>query len=348
MAPTVPPTVPPSIGEFELIARYFTRTSGQPALVRAGVGDDCALLDIGDATWAITSDMLLAGRHFFADDDAEAIGHKALAVNLSDLAATGATPRCFLLALALPAADEPWLTAFARGLFGVADAFGCELIGGDTTRAPATAAAGRESIGGPLTICITALGDVPRALARRRSGAQAGDDLWLSGEVGDAALALARRLGTVAVDRGTAADAEKSINLRLQRPTPRVALGLTLRGVASAAIDVSDGLLADLAHLLQRSGVAARVRWEDVPRSPVLRRQDLSIQQRCALAGGDDYELLFAAPPGRHADVISAARTAAVAVTLIGTITQGEGLTVLDADGRPVETSLRGFDHFAL
>jgi thiamine-monophosphate kinase len=334
----------PPMGEFELIARYFTRPCGQRALVRAGIGDDCALLDIGDATWAITSDMLLAGRHFFSDDDAEAIGHKALAVNLSDLAAAGATPRCFLLALALPAADEPWLAAFARGLFGVADAFGCDLIGGDTTRAPTTLAAGGESSAGPLTICITALGDVPRALARRRSGAQVGDDLWLSGEVGDAALALARRVGTV--DGLAAADAE-SINLRLQRPTPRVALGLALRGVAGAAIDISDGLGADLAHLLRRSGVAARVRWEDIPRSPVLRRQTLPIQQRCALAGGDDYELLFAAPRGRQADVTSAARTAGVAVTRIGAITQGEGLTVLDADGRPVETSLRGFDHFA-
>ncbi len=338
------PTVPPPLGEFELIAHFFTRASAQRALVRAGIGDDCALLDFGDATWAITSDMLLAGRHFFADDDAEAIGHKALAVNLSDLAAAGAAPRCFLLALALPAADEAWLTAFARGLFGLADAFGCELIGGDTTRAPTTLAASAEPVAGPLTICITALGDVPRALARRRSGAQVGDDLWLSGAVGDAALALAHRLGKV---NGVAAADVQSINLRLQRPVPRVALGLALRGLAGAAIDISDGLLADLAHLLQRSGVAAQVRWEDVPRSPVLQRQPVPIQQRCALAGGDDYELLFTVPCGRREDVLGASRTTGVAVNRIGTITQGKGLAVLDGDGRPVETSLRGFDHFA-
>ncbi len=327
------------MNEFELIARYFMR----PTRERAGVGDDCALIDAGDATLAITTDMLLAGRHFFADVDAEALGHKALAVNLSDLAAAGAAPRCFFLALALPRADEAWLAAFARGLFALAEAHGCALLGGDTTRAPELGVDGR-SVDGPLTIAITAIGDVPRAAVRTRAGARAGDDLWLSGTVGDAALALAHRLGQAT---GLEPADLAACVARLERPTPRVELGIRLRGLATAAIDVSDGLLGDLGHILARSGLGARVDWPAVPRSAAVRRQPQALQRRCALAGGDDYELLFTAPASKRADVLSAAAAAGVAVTLIGTMTAHAGLEVVDADGTLVDTTYRGYDHFA-
>jgi thiamine-monophosphate kinase len=319
--------------EFELIARYFTR----PSRERQGVGDDCALIDIGDQTLAITCDMLVERRHFLSDADPTALGHKALAVNLSDLAAAAATPRCFLLALALPRADEAWLAAFADGLFGLAEAFDCELIGGDTTRAPRW-----RQADGPLTICITALGEVPPGQALSRAGARPGDDLWVSGTLGDAALALALADGTASAD---SADRQVCAT-RLDRPTPRVRLGERLRGLATAAIDVSDGLLGDLAHITERSRVGARLRWDDVPRSDALRRQAAALQQRCALAGGDDYELLLSAPPSRRAQVIAAGRDAGVRVTRIGEIRAEPGIAVLDADGANMETPFSAFDHF--
>ncbi len=319
--------------EFELIARFFTR----PSRERQGVGDDCALIDAGDRTFAITCDMLVEQRHFFSDADPEALGHKALAVNLSDLAAAGATPRCFLLALALPRADEGWLAAFARGLFGLAEAFDCELIGGDTTRAPQW-----HEAPGPLTICITALGETPPGQALSRAGARPGDDLWVSGTLGDAALALALADGSATAG---AAD-RQACSARFDRPTPRVRLGERLRGLASAAIDVSDGLLGDLAHIAERSRVGARLRWDDLPRSEALRRQPAALQQRCALAGGDDYELLLTAPPDRRAQVIAAGRDAGVPVTRIGEILAAPGIAVLDADGANMETPFSAFDHF--
>jgi thiamine-monophosphate kinase len=327
------------MNEFELIARYFTR----PTRERAGVGDDCALIDAGEVTLAITTDMLLAGRHFFPDADAEALGHKALAVNLSDLAAAGAAPRCFFLSLALPRADEAWLEAFARGLFALADAHGCALLGGDTTRAPRLRVDDR-AVDGPLTISITAIGEVPRAAVRTRAGARAGDDLWVSGTVGDAALALAHRSGEAT---GLDVADQTACRARLEWPAPRVALGIGLRGLATAAIDVSDGLLGDLGHILERSRLGARVDWPAVPRSDALRRQPEALQRRCALAGGDDYELLFTAPASKRADVLAAAAAAGVTVTLIGTMTPHPGLEVLDADGTVVETTYRGYDHFA-
>lgn len=322
-----------------MIARYFTR----PTRERAGVGDDCALIDAGDVTLAITTDMLLAGRHFFADADAEALGHKSLAVNLSDLAAAGATPRCFFLALALPRADEAWLAAYTRGLFALADAHGCELLGGDTTRTPELRVDDRV-VDGPLTISIAAIGEVPRAAVRTRAGARAGDDLWVSGSVGDAALALAHRAGEAAeMDPADLA----ACRARLDRPVPRVELGVRLRGLATAAIDISDGLLGDLAHILERSRLGARVEWAAVPRSAALRRQPETLQRRCALAGGDDYELLFTAPPSARAQVLAAAAAAGVAATRIGTMTADRGLEVLDADGGLMDTTYRGYDHFA-
>jgi thiamine-monophosphate kinase len=327
------------MNEFELIARYFTR----PTRERAGVGDDCALIDAGEVTLAITTDMLLAGRHFFPDADAEALGHKALAVNLSDLAAAGAAPRCFFLSLALPRADEAWLEAFARGLFALADAHGCALLGGDMTRAPQLRVDDR-AVDGPLTISITAIGEVPRAAVRTRAGAAAGDDLWVSGTVGDAALALAHRSGEAT---GLDVADQTACRARLERPAPRIALGIGLRGLATAAIDVSDGLLGDLGHILERSQLGARVDWPAVPRSDALRRQPQALQRRCALAGGDDYELLFTAPASKRADVLAAADAAGVRVTLIGTMTGRPGLEVLDADGAVLETTYRGYDHFA-
>jgi thiamine-monophosphate kinase len=318
--------------EFELIARFFTR----PSRERQGVGDDCALIDVGGRTLAMTCDMLIERRHFFADVDPESLGHKALAVNLSDLAAAGATPRCFLLALALPRADERWLEAFAAGMFGLAEQFGCELIGGDTTRSPEW-----NQTSGPLTICITALGDVVPGQALSRAGARPGDDLWVSGMLGDAALALVLAAGAAAeaVDRD-------ACMARLERPTPRVRLGERLRGLATAAIDVSDGLLGDLTHIGERSQVGARLRWADVPLSPALRRQSAALQQRCALAGGDDYELLFSAPPEKRPQVLAAGQLAGINVTRIGEIVAGRSIVVLDAGGGNMETPFSGFDHF--
>lgn len=226
------------MGEFDLIARYFTRPARKAVL---GVGDDCALLAPAPGMQlAVSSDMLVEGRHFFPGVDPEALGHKALAVNLSDLAACGARPLAFTLALALPRVDEPWLAAFARGLLRLADEHGCELVGGDTTQ-------------GPLNICITIFGEVPPGQALLRSGAQPGDDLYVSGTLGDARLALEALLGHVQFPAETLARA------RLERPTPRVALGQALRGVASSALDVSDGLLGDLGHILRASGVGACV-----------------------------------------------------------------------------------------
>jgi thiamine-monophosphate kinase len=324
------------VTEFELIDRYFNRPPASGGWVTRGVGDDCALLQIGDRGLAVTTDLLVEGRHFFPDADPEALGHKALAVNLSDLAAAGAAPRCFFLALALPRADEAWLAAFSRGLLALADRHDCVLAGGDTTRAPPA---------GPLTICITAIGQTLPGAALNRAGAQAGDELWLSGNVGDAALALAVRNGQAAALPPAAA---VRVRERLDRPQPRIALGRALRGVASSCIDVSDGLLGDLGHILERSRVGAEVAWEQLPRSAILHAQPLPLQQRCALAGGDDYELLFTAPAAKRLAVAAAGTAAAVEVTCIGRISAESGCRVLDAQGRPLDTSaFKSFDHFA-
>lgn len=325
--------MPPPVTEFELIARYFTRAvppdRGDIAL---GIGDDCAVLaPTADEQWAVSTDMLVEGVHFLPAVDAAALGHKALAVNLSDLAACGAQPRCFFLSLALPRADERWLSAFASGLFALAESHGCLLTGGDTTRSPTG-----------IAICITAMGALGRGSALTRSGARPGDELWVSGTLGDAALGLAVRRNTVTL----AADEAEFVIGRLERPEPRVALGRALVGIASAAIDLSDGLVGDLGHVLGRSGVGAEVRWHDVPRSAALAAQPELDQQRWALAGGDDYELLFSAPPGRRARVESAAAAAGVRVSCIGNVTSTGRLVVVDATGRPMDTRVHAFDHF--
>ncbi len=331
------------MGEFELIARYFKRTPGRAAL---GVGDDCALLQPSPGCQlAISSDMLVEGRHFLSTVDPLRLGHKALAVNLSDLAACGAKPLAFTLALALPRADAPWLEAFSRGLFALADEHGCELIGGDTTR-------------GPLNICITVFGEVPaggaRSQALLRSGAHAGDDLYVSGTLGDARMALEVFRGTVTLP----APVFDMARLRMEQPTPRVALGLALRGVASAAIDISDGLLGDLGHILRNSGVGATLNVDtatDLIASRALctgsaAQLDVDIEanrwREWALAGGDDYELLFTAAPTQREAVAAASHSSHTVVTRIGQIESQVGLRLVDARGQPVPNDYLGFDHF--
>ncbi|MFN4029599.1 MAG: thiamine-phosphate kinase [Acidovorax temperans] len=324
------------MGEFDLIARYFTRPVRHAAL---GVGDDCALLAPRPGMQlAISSDMLVEGRHFFADVEPEALGHKALAVNLSDLAACGARPLAFTLALALPRVDEAWLAGFSKGLLALADAHGCELVGGDTTQ-------------GPLNICITVFGEVPAGQALLRSGARAGDDIYVSGTVGDARLALEALLGHIHLPDDLLAQAR----LRLERPTPRVALGLALRGIASSAMDVSDGLLGDFGHILKASGVGACIRTDETIKliaagaypSSATGQFDQKLLQQCTLAGGDDYELLFTAPPQHRAAVAEAAAQSQTPVTRIGQVEAAPGLRLLDAQGMPVENRFASFDHFA-
>lgn len=325
------------MNEFDLIARYFTRPVPAGGTVLAGIGDDCARLAAGPAEFTVSTDMLLEGRHFVAGADPEALGHKALAVNLSDLAAAGSTPRCFFLALALPTADEGWLAAFAHGLFALADRHGCVLAGGDTTRTPQV-----RNAPGPLTICITAIGEVPRGAALNRAGARADDDIYVSSAVGDAALALRAAAGEATLDFVDAA----AVQARLDRPEPRVALGLALRGLATSCIDVSDGLLGDLGHLCERSSVGAQLDWPALPLSAALRRQPLEIQQQCALAGGDDYELLFTARPDARREVSAAAARAGTPVARIGRIVPGSTACVLDAQGKPLAGRFASFDHF--
>jgi thiamine-monophosphate kinase len=297
--------------------------------VRLGVGDDCALLAAAAGEeWAVSTDMLVEGVHFLADVDPESLGHKSLAVNLSDLAACGATPRCYFLAIALPRIDEAWLADFVRGQNLLADSHHCALAGGDTTRSPSG-----------VTIAITVMGTVPQGHALLRSGARAGDDVWVSGTLGDAALGLACRRGEVRLD---GPDADRMIG-RLERPLPRVALGERLRGIATSAIDVSDGLVGDLGHILRRSAVGALIEWPKVPIADALRGLPEDAQRRLALTGGDDYELLFTAPPGHRQNVLAAG--AEIGVTRIGTIRPTGGFVIVDGQGRPVDTGA-AFDHF--
>jgi thiamine-monophosphate kinase len=319
------------MGEFELIARHFKRAARPGSRrVALGVGDDCALFAPDEGMQlAVTTDMLVEGRHFLSTVPPARLGHKALAVNLSDLAACGAEPLAFTLALALPRADESFLAPFAAGLFALADAQGIELVGGDTTA-------------GPLNICITAFGQVPRGQALLRSGARAGDDVWVSGRLGDARLALEVFRGEVTLD---AAEFEP-VREAMECPQPRVTLGRALRGVATSAIDLSDGLVGDLGHVLAASHVGAVIDADALPRSPVLARQCLALQRQCVLAGGDDYELLFTAPTSLRAAIEAAARLAGVPVTRFGQIEAAAGLRVVDAAGRTLEMGWRGFDHF--
>jgi thiamine-monophosphate kinase len=319
------------LSEFDLIAQYFTRPVRDAGHVALGIGDDCALIAPSPGMQlAISSDMLVAGRHFFPDADPFRLGHKCLAVNLSDLAAMGARPVAFTLALALPAADAEWLAPFASGLLALADRHGCELIGGDTTK-------------GPLNICITVFGEVAPGRALRRDAAQIGDDIWISGTLGDARLALAAYRNELTLDAATLESAAE----RMHAPTPRVALGQALVGIAHGGIDISDGLVGDLGHILKRSKVGATLDADALPAGPMLARQPAGIRRRFALAGGDDYELCFTASPARRDEVLAAARAAATPVTRVGSIDAAPGLRLVDAGGAALDLTLTSFDHFA-
>jgi thiamine-monophosphate kinase len=315
------------LGEFELIERFFTRPARRAVL---GVGDDCAVLaPTPGMQLCVSSDMLVEGRHFLGTVPPQRLGHKALAVNLSDLAACGAEPLAFTLALALPRADEAFLTGFAEGLWALADAHGIDLVGGDTTA-------------GPLNICITVLGQVPTGQALLRSGACAGDELWVSGTLGDARAALEVFRGTLEVP----GDAFNSLRRAMELPAPRVALGQRLRGVASSAIDVSDGLLGDLGHVLRRSEVGARLDVDALPRSTQLAALPPAVQRECLLHGGDDYELLFTAAAAQRQAVLAAARESGVPVSCIGRIDAGREVVVTNGRGQALDVARGGFDHF--
>ena len=328
------------MGEFDLIAKYFVRTSHVGGAVSLGIGDDCALLvPKPGMQLAVSTDLLIEGRHFLSTVSPASLGHKSLAVNLSDLAACGARPLAFTLALSLPQVDEAWLDGFSRGLFALADEHNCALIGGDTTR-------------GPLSICITVFGEVPIGAALLRSGAKAGDDIYVSGTLGDARLALEVFRGNVC---NVPPQVFETARNRLERPTPRVALGQALRGIASSAIDVSDGLCGDLGHILQRSGVGALLDTSlllDLPgiQSAWLRtvpdRDDAEQVLDWVLSGGDDYELAFTASPGARDALTAAAQSAQTRVTRIGSITAEPGLQVLNSQGQPVAQRTASFDHF--
>lgn len=314
------------MAEFDLIAKYFTR----PVTADLGVGDDAALIRVRPGhQLAVSADMSVCGTHFFADTDPYLVGWKAMAVNVSDMAAMGAEPLWAALSIALPEVDEDWLSGFSQGLFACADRYGVSLIGGDTTR-------------GPLNIAINIMGEVPAGEALRRNGAQTGDDIWVSGKLGQAALWLQHRMGRLDLH----AEEVAKLATVMHQPQPRLALGLALRGIAHAALDVSDGLLADLSHILTASGKGAQLDWglfplPELPFSQVAR----STMQQAVLAGGDDYELCFTAPQLRRDEILQLAQTLDVPLTRIGGITAVPGLTVLDGATR-IELSHKGYNHF--
>lgn len=316
------------LSEFDLIRRFFTRPAPQAIL---GVGDDCALIRLTpEADLVVSTDMLIAGRHFHRDADPVKLGHKALAVNLSDMAAMGATPRWATLALALPEANELWLEPFARGFLQLAKRYRVDLVGGDTTR-------------GPLTICVQIMGEVAPGAALRRDGAKPGDEIWVSGQLGDAALVLAHLDHSIVLEPHEVA----MYSPRLHEPSPRVGLGRALVGIAHSCIDVSDGLAADLGHILERSQVAGVIELARVPRSRLVdRKLPAAAALRAMLAGGDDYELCFTAPAERHRDALQIGKRAGIALTCIGRIEEGAGLTIVDAKGEPVTIGITGWDHF--
>jgi thiamine-monophosphate kinase len=324
----------PEPGEFELIQRFFQRADAGSRSrngVILGIGDDAALLEVpAHADLVVAVDTIVEGRHFPRQSEARAVGHRALAVNLSDLAAMGAIPAWATLALTIPSADPVWLRRFSDGLLDLADAHGVTLVGGDTTR-------------GPLTISVQVLGHVPRGTAMRRSGACAGDLLAVTGTLGDAGAGLA--LATkkcVAEDRALA----DQLIRRFEYPTPRVQFGLAARGIATAAMDLSDGLVGDLPKLASASGLAAHVDVERLPLSVAVRAVAAPEQGRdWALAAGDDYELLVAVPPQRLADLAAAADRLDLRLTAIGELRAGNGVT-WSLNGREFTPAVHGFDHF--
>jgi thiamine-monophosphate kinase len=315
------------LSEFDLIQRYFTRPAPNAVL---GVGDDAALLRVAEGMeLAVSTDMLVSGTHFFSDADPFLLGHKTLAVNLSDLAAMGAVPRWATLALSLPGADETWLRRFSEGFFALADEYGVELVGGDTTR-------------GPLNLSVTIMGEVTRGRALRRSGANAGDDIWVSGTLGKAALGLAHLQGRIALPE----DARLSCLAALHQPRPRVALGLALRDIANSAIDISDGLLADLGHILECSHAGAELEFAAIPAVETHGIDD-ALLRHCVLSGGDDYELCFTASAAKRSEIEAVAAKLQLPLTRIGSINAGQGCTVRAADGSVMKIKESGYDHFA-
>ena len=333
-----------SLGEFDLIQRFFKTQSelmlaANPGSVRLGIGDDCALFKTEPhEEMAITSDMLVCGRHFFADANPEWLGWKALAVNLSDLAAMGAKPLGFTLALALPEANPVWLEAFSKGLFAIANQYACPLIGGDTTA-------------GPLNICITAFGSIPKDKAIRRSGALEGDDIWVSGTVGDAGLALAALQQEIDLPK---TDLE-IIQARMHQPNPRIKLGIALREIANSALDISDGLLGDLKHILKQSNKDAEVFLDQLPKSATLRKLSADIQNQYAASGGDDYELCFTASSSKRDVIAKISADLNLSLTQIGSIKSMQHsapeIHIVGNDGKELNTQeadllLKSFDHF--
>jgi thiamine-monophosphate kinase len=316
------------LSEFELIAKYFTRPARHTVLA---VGDDAALLALTPGhELAASTDTMVEGVHFFPDAEPDSLGHKALAVNLSDLAAMGATPKWTMLALTIPKADEAWLEDFAHGFFALAAKHDVDLIGGDTAR-------------GPRNICVQIMGEVPHGRALRRDGAKVGDDVWVSGHVGDAAAAVAHLKGDLRLRGSLLAHCLA----RLDRPAPRVALGRLLVGVANSAIDISDGLVADLGHICERSAVGAAIEFAAVPCSAELMPLRGQAQvTRAILTGGDDYELCFTAVAERRSEIEALSGQTGLALTRIGSIVAGKGVGVVDPAGKPMSVKDGGFDHF--
>jgi thiamine-monophosphate kinase len=343
-------------GEFDLINQYFLRNSlsnqvsdQTPEQVLLGIGDDCALLAPPPSghMLAVTSDMLIENRHFFSDANPKLLGHKCLAVNLSDLAAMGAKPVAFTLSIALPQINHAWLSAFSAGLHALSDQFACPLIGGDTTS-------------GPLTISITAIGYLPKQSALKRSAAKVGDDIWVSGEVGDARYALGVRRGEwsqISPD----GNLWHRITQRMDAPLPRVDLGIALRGLAHAAVDISDGLLGDLQHILKASQCNAVINVDQVPVSTQLQLEAPTMRRLCSLRGGDDYELCFTAPSQNASQIETIGLDLNLRLTKIGSITEAPSdpsliettnrMTLLDQNSAPLSLQemqmyLKSFDHF--
>lgn len=314
------------MSEFDLIKRYFTRPTPSATL---GVGDDAALLRIADGMeLAVSTDMLVSGTHFLPNADPFLLGHKTLAVNLSDLAAMGAVPRWATLALSLPAGDENWLQRFSAGFFALADEHGVELVGGDTTR-------------GPLNLCVTIMGEVPKGKALRRNGAKAGDDIWVSGILGMAAMGLAYLQAKTELP-----EEDRLFCLAaLHKPQPQVSLGLALRDIAHSAIDISDGLLADLGHILECSQLGAEIQFDAVPKVTG-GNIDEALLQQCVLSGGDDYELCFTAAVARRAEIEAIARQLQLPLTRIGVIRTEQGCTVRTSEGGVLKPKESGYDHF--
>ena len=317
--------------EFNIIEKYFTRPSQNTDL---GVGDDAALIQISAGhQLAISADMSVAGTHFLEDCPAYFVGWKSLAVNVSDMAAMGAIPKWATLAIALPKIDEAWLAEFSRGFFACADAFGISLVGGDTTR-------------GPLNISVQIMGEVPIGKALRRDSAKIGDEIWISGTLGEAALGLAQLQNKL--PEKTLSEAEKKICVdALQAPQPRVELGLALQDIANSAIDISDGLLADLGHILERSKLGANLYWEHIPHVNVSNGIDTDKLHSICLAGGDDYELCFTAPASEHDVILEIGKKLHLKLSAIGMTTQENKLNIYDQHHQEIGLKSTGYDHFS-